>query len=244
MKTILLLASLVFLHAASAATLSGVVSDHAKPVAGAIVRITSGGVRGLDGSPQTGVARTGDDGAFSLSHVAPGQYAVDVEWDGGLVYRDLVMVGPVDAQKMKVMLDLDRGSSAVATVTIVDADDDSRIELSGTVVSIWSRDHGRPVSFKLRDGRQRLSVYVFNQASYTGGLALFGGHQPEGWRYKAYVDLPGMERISLTGKEHRPAADGGRLGREFPVATIDLEVGKDGSVKVVGAEKDWRRFTP
>ena len=127
-------------------------------------------------------------------------------------------------------------------VFMSDVDDDLKFIVDGAEVAAWSKDGSTPRTISLGYGSHSIELRVFNQRSYTGGIAFLGGHIPEGWRYKCkVVDPDGRELVALSDGEDRPAESGPHFGREFTVARFSMDVSTTGVVSVKNIDAAvWR----
>jgi hypothetical protein len=127
----------------------------------------------------------------------------------------------------------------VATL-ISDGDDDVIVKVNDQEIAEWTLDGGKPKSTTLKTGLNHVEVRVYNQRSYTGGIPPFG-HQPEGWRYTVdFRDSSNHPLVHLQDGEDRPADNGPRHGKLFPVAKFDLLVDEQtASIAVVNRDFDF-----
>jgi hypothetical protein len=128
------------------------------------------------------------------------------------------------------------------TARIEGADDDAFVLVNGRDALSWSNNGSAPVSVPLDSGPNRITVKVYNQPTFTGGVEGLGGHKPEGWHYSLRLVLPTGE-VRLSGGEDVPAKDGPHHGALFTVATATIVVDPaTGSVILREQDQDvWKR---
>lgn len=114
--------------------------------------------------------------------------------------------------------------AASATFRITEADDDVLIVLNGRIVASARQGGDLATTVELPAGDSPLSVLVYNERGFSGGVEAFGGHQPLGWRYSLAVSSAGRDLKTLSGAEAAPAKDGPHHGKLFEVARGTLRV--------------------
>jgi hypothetical protein len=126
---------------------------------------------------------------------------------------------------------------------VLNADDDALIIANGEEVLSWNSDGSIARKIPLRLGSNEVTVKVYNQRTFTGGVEGLGGHLPEGWNYHIKLTLPDNSVHDLQDGEDRPVKDGPHHGKMFTVAKIELSLDADtDTVKISGLDKDvWKR---
>ncbi len=128
-------------------------------------------------------------------------------------------------------------------VQILDGDDDVFVFLNGVDVMSWDNDGTTDRQLVLKAGANELTVKVYNQRTFTGGIEGLGGHLPEGWRYSMrFTTEQNAELLALSAREDVPAKDGPHHGRLFTVANAVVSVDDTGLVTVNSIDSDvWKR---
>lgn len=206
------------------------ISDSEKMVSGAVVRLTP-----ISGSPSGSVyfiSETGVDGKYQISQVPLGDYIFEVLAAKQLAYRGSISVNS-EQQILKNIMLTTAGARPTFQVSILDADDDVRVVLNGENILRWSAGGRSTVNVPLRPGGNHIEVYVYNKGSFTGGVAIFGGHKREGWRYSILFRLQNSRSINVHGQEDRPPPE--RHGKEFSVCQMDINIDSTGAWVLSGA---------
>jgi hypothetical protein len=135
---------------------------------------------------------------------------------------------PVRTSVAEALINL---SSPYIVATIRNADDDVNIFVNGVLTASWHAYGSSPTRLVLRPGENDIEIRVFNQRSFTGGIPMFGGHQPEGWSYSVNIVGGGGQLIADFGaREDRPDENGPRFGKEFTVARLKVIVDATGRI--------------
>jgi hypothetical protein len=97
----------------------------------------------------------------------------------------------------------------------------------------------------LHVGVNEMTIRIYNQHTFTGGVEYFGGHIPEGWNYRLRLrDGAGNEITPpLQAREDIPAKDGPHHGHLFPAATFSINVDEaTAQISVQSVDPDvWKR---
>jgi hypothetical protein len=123
------------------------------------------------------------------------------------------------------------------TGAITSADDSVDVSINGAspALHLSAGDAARRTGrLLLKPGPNRIEIVVFNQRTFTGGIAGFGGHLPEGWNYGLVLtDKTGAVLANINDREDRPQQDGPRHGHSFLAASVDINYdAKTDSIKV------------
>jgi Carboxypeptidase regulatory-like domain len=213
-----------------------VLINGSQPAGKALVR-----VRNVD-SKYTAVTISDDNGQYSMPDAPEGTYILEVEADGLLAFREsLTLVGMTFLKNIDLTT-TDR--AAFIEVQILVAEDDAIVLIDSVQVMNWRRDGTNLNRIALSPGLHRFEVRVYNQRSFTGGLEMFGGRRPEGWRYCLRLGTRNNPKLKhQCDDEEQPDKDGPRHGKEFVVLTAEIVVvGETGEVTIRNWDPEaWRR---
>ena len=125
---------------------------------------------------------------------------------------------------------------------ILGADDDALLIVNGEEVLSWNSDGSAARKIPLKLGSNEITLKIYNQHTFTGGVEGLGGHLPEGWNYRVKLILPDNNTYDLQDGEDRPVKDGPHHGKMFTVARIEVSLDSDtDSVRVLKLDKDvWK----
>lgn len=117
------------------------------------------------------------------------------------------------------------------TGKISTGDDEVLILVNGEEVLSWNNDGNTPKQIPLKLGENAITVKVYNQHTFTGGIEGLGGHLPEGWNYTvAFTDAAGKPLLDIRDLEDVPVKDGPHHGKMFTAAQIIVSVEADSDV--------------
>jgi hypothetical protein len=110
---------------------------------------------------------------------------------------------------------------------VASVDDRIRVRVNGTAVY-----EGGPTDWRkalLNVGMNVIEVEVFNQASYTGGIEVFGGHKREGWNYDVVFRAPGAQERRFTDRRDEPPVE--QFGTWFLAQRLRVTVDAAGQIE-------------
>lgn len=199
-----------------------------------------GGITQQLSEPHASWTTTDERGQYSLAGLVGGyRYVVSVEIRGQLAYRGIVDI-PYSGPFAIMLTTSDRAKTTV-DVRLIEADDDAAVFINGAPIVRWSKDRDALRRVELHPGINPLEVRVFNQRSFTGGLRLFGGHRPEGWRCGITLQPSTGQPFTWQGAEDRPDENGPRFGKEFVALQARVHVAASGEIVVADVTEPWRR---
>ena len=224
---------LLWISAASAASLEGRTALAKSPVGGALVR-----ARTIDGS-NIFVTRTDANGHYVLKDLRAGTYLLEVEVEGQLAFRARIEVRE-PATKRDIAL-VTSESVPYVSIQILKAIDDAVVTINDVQVLRWGVDAGEIRRFALRQPRNTLEVIVNNKAAGGSGLPIFGSHPSAPWRYHVVIRTSDGEKLEFQYGQETAAE--WLLGKRFPALRGTLVVDEvSHKVSLVNVDRDlWKK---
>lgn len=112
--------------------------------------------------------------------------------------------------------------------SLLSGDDEVLILVNGEETLSWNNDGSQKKAIPLKLGENVITLKVYNQHTFTGGIEGLGGHLPEGWKYSAlFTDKSGRTLLEIADNEDVPIKDGPHHGKMFTAARITVNVDED-----------------
>jgi hypothetical protein len=103
--------------------------------------------------------------------------------------------------------------------SVEEIDDLVRIIVNGTLA--YEGGPKTSIQAPLTFRSNAIEVQVFNQASYTGGIEMFGGHQREGWRYSLTLQVDGVSQKYTDRRDNQPVE---QFGTWFTALRVSVDI--------------------